>query len=60
MGFPLMLALRAVQGVFAVVILGLSAYGKDPWIEDGLGNWAKQDHSANSAQQLPTGTMSTP
>lgn len=30
MGFPLMLALRAVQGVFAVVILGLSAYGKAP------------------------------
>lgn len=30
MGFPLMLALRAVQGVFAVVILGLSAYGMAP------------------------------
>lgn len=27
MGFPLMLILRAVQAVFAIIILGLAAYG---------------------------------
>lgn len=27
MAFPLMLALRAVQGLFAIIILGLTAYG---------------------------------
>ncbi|KKY30580.1 hypothetical protein UCDDA912_g09438 [Diaporthe ampelina] len=43
MGFPLMLALRAVQGVFAVVILGLSAY---------VANWYNIDTLTSSPSQV--------
>ncbi|KAL1861608.1 hypothetical protein Daus18300_008724 [Diaporthe australafricana] len=43
MGFPLMLALRAVQGLFAVVILGLSAY---------VANWYNVDTLTSSPSQV--------
>lgn len=36
MGFPLMLALRAVQALFAIIILGLTAYGMVPSLDDLL------------------------
>ncbi|KAJ0124910.1 hypothetical protein J7T55_006253 [Diaporthe amygdali] len=43
MGFPLILALRAVQGVFAVIILGLSAY---------VANWYNVDTLTSSPSQV--------
>ncbi|KAH8778696.1 membrane-associating domain-containing protein [Diaporthe sp. PMI_573] len=43
MGFPLILALRAVQGVFAVVILGLTAY---------VANWYNVDTLTSSPSQV--------
>lgn len=33
MEFPLVMVLRAVQGIFAVIILGLEAYGTESTME---------------------------
>ncbi|KAF3765826.1 hypothetical protein M406DRAFT_88620 [Cryphonectria parasitica EP155] len=43
MGFPVMLALRAVQAAFAVVILGLTAY---------VANWYNVDTLTSSPSQV--------